>query len=65
MLQVPSTSQNQLLDRFNNMIQFHDGKWGRGPGVALCHVFQMFTIIQLKQVFTLWAHFINMSEAHL
>ncbi len=35
---------------------------GRGRGVTLCHVFQMFPIIQLKQVYTLWAHFINMSE---
>lgn len=46
MLQVPSTPQNQLLDQYDDMIQFHDGKkkkTGRGRGVALCHAFPWFT----------------------
>lgn len=59
MLQVPSTSQNQLLDQYDDMIQFHDGKWDV-EREALCHVFQMFTVIQLRQVYTLRARFINM-----
>lgn len=50
MLQVPSTSHNQLPDRCGDMIQFQDGK--RNVGVAPCHVFQVFTIIQLKQIYT-------------
>lgn len=62
MLHVPSTSQNQLQDRYNDMIQFHHGKWDVDWD-SLGHVFQMFTIIQLKQVYTLWAHYVNMSEA--
>lgn len=27
MLQVPSTSQDQLQDQYDDMIQIHDGKW--------------------------------------
>lgn len=30
MLQMPSTSQDQLQDQYNDMIQFHDGKWWTG-----------------------------------
>ena len=29
------------------------------------HVFQMFIITQLKQLYTLWAHYVNMSEDQL
>lgn len=61
MLQVPSTSQNQLPDRCGNMIQFQDGK--RSVGVAPCHVFQLFTIIQLKQIRRSWACVVNTGEA--
>lgn len=60
MLQVPSTPQNQLLDQYDDMIQFYHRKkkMGRGQGVALCHVFPWFTIILLKQLYTL----VNTSE---
>lgn len=30
MLQMPSTSQDQLQDQYDDMIQFHDGKWWTG-----------------------------------
>lgn len=49
MLQVPSTSQNQLPDRCGDMIQFQDGK--RDAGVAASHVFQVFTIIQPRRIY--------------
>lgn len=57
MLQVPSTSQNQLPDRCDDMIQFHDGKWDVDRESLCVMCFQMFTIIQLEQVYTPWAPF--------
>lgn len=56
MLQVPSTSQNQLRDQYNDMIQFHDGKWN--ADWSRCA--QMFTMIQLQMVYTQRAHFTGM-----
>lgn len=55
MLQVPSTSQNQLLDQYDDMIQFRDGGGGteHGQGVALCRAFPWFTILALKLLCTL------------
>lgn len=64
MLQVPSTSQNQLLDQYDDMIQLHDGKWDVARE-APCRAFQMFTVIQLRQVYTPWARLINMSGVQL
>ena len=49
MLQVPSTSQDQLQDQYNDMIQIHGGKWDGGGGGGAA-VFQMFTVTQFKQV---------------
>lgn len=58
-----------FTESITGSIQRHDTipwwKMGRGVGVALCHAFQMFTIIKLRQIYTLWAHLINMSEAQV
>lgn len=45
-----------------DMIQFQDGKWN--VGVALCHGFQVFTIIQLEQIYRSRACVVNTGEAH-
>lgn len=62
MLQVPSTPQNQLLDQYDDMIQFHDGKKKKKRDVdeeSLCVMhFHGLQIILLKQLYTL----VNTSE---
>lgn len=64
MLQVPSTPQNQLLDQYDDMIQFHDGKKKTKKKrdvdeESLCVMhFHGLQIILLKQLYTL----VNTSE---
>lgn len=40
-------------------------KMGRGLGVTLCRVFEMFTITQSKKIHNPWAHFLNASEVQI
>lgn len=62
MLQVPSTSQDQLQDQYYDMIQCRDGNWDVDRGCSVSCVSDVYYNTAQAGLYTV-GPFINMKEA--